>query len=265
MIRRHRPRRSAFTLIEVLVVIGIMAVLMSILLPVVEIMRHKGYITKCSSNLRTIGQGLAMYTNENRGNYPRTMYVPGVPPVYGTHPDTVDPFTAGGPDANDVTAALFLLVRQGLPAEVFICPYNDDTEFAIDTKATRDRSNFTDYRRNLAYSFANPYPPAGTTGYFFKSNMSAGFALAADLNPGVKLPASDVTAPVANSPSATMKKALSRNHERDGQNVLYADGHVSWEKTPFCGVNNDNIFTNRAGAIEAAPQDRDDSVLLPVD
>lgn len=60
-----------------------------------------------------------------------------------------------------------------------------------------------------------------------------------------------------------MEKGNSPNHELDGQNVLYTDGHVTWQITPLAGQNNDNIFTNQANKIEAAPQSPTDSVLLP--
>jgi prepilin-type processing-associated H-X9-DG protein len=65
-----------------------------------------------------------------------------------------------------------------------------------------------------------------------------------------------------------MKKANSSNHEKDGQNVLYGDGHVAWQKTPFCGIQNDNIYTAKNGLapkVEASPADANDSVLLPTD
>ena len=35
----------------------------------------------------------------------------------------------------------------------------------------------------------------------------------------------------------------SRNHGGEGQNVLYADGHASFERTPTVGVDHDNIYT----------------------
>lgn len=55
----------------------------------------------------------------------------------------------------------------------------------------------------------------------------------------------------------------SRNHEGDGQNVLYADGHVSWETSPTCGIGQDNVYTNKNGQVMASPVDRTDAVLLP--
>src|SRR4051812_25693381 len=114
--RSHGRPHSAFTLIEVLVVIAIIGVLIAILLPAVERVRHKGYIDSCASNLHQLGQALAMYSNDNHGSYPRTIYVAGAAPVAGTNISAPDPFGALAPGPNDVTAAIWLLVRtQKLP------------------------------------------------------------------------------------------------------------------------------------------------------
>ncbi|MBV8782105.1 MAG: hypothetical protein JO353_11980 [Phycisphaerae bacterium] len=111
------------------------------------------------------------------------------------------------------------------------------------------QSNFTHYKQNLGYSYANPYPSnaAANAGYQFTNKMNAGFALMADLNPG--------TGPGKNS----------RNHEGRGQNVLYADTHVAWQWGTKCGMNGDEIYNNQAGVVQGSPIGPSDSVLLPVD
>ena len=50
-----------------------------------------------------------------------------------------------------------------------------------------------------------------------------------------------------------MRLANSNNHDKDGQNILYGDGHVAWESNPFVGVNRDNIYTTADGKVIVTP------------
>ena len=68
--RSPRPRRRAFTLVELLIVIGIIGVLVSILLPVMGRAREAAYSVSCLSQIRSIGQGLVLYGNANRLKIP---------------------------------------------------------------------------------------------------------------------------------------------------------------------------------------------------
>jgi prepilin-type N-terminal cleavage/methylation domain-containing protein/prepilin-type processing-associated H-X9-DG protein len=65
-----RCKRSAFTLVELLVVIGIIALLVSILLPALAKARSAAKETTCESNLRQWGMGLQMYCDANKGLFP---------------------------------------------------------------------------------------------------------------------------------------------------------------------------------------------------
>lgn len=69
--RQGRSHRFGFTLVELLVVIGIIALLISVLLPALTKARQAASKVKCSAQLRNLGQAVVIYANANRGKMPQ--------------------------------------------------------------------------------------------------------------------------------------------------------------------------------------------------
>src|SRR3954451_22919843 len=64
---RMRGRGRGFTIVEILVVIGIIAVIIALLLPALQRARQQALSLQCKSNLQQIGQALLIYANNNDG------------------------------------------------------------------------------------------------------------------------------------------------------------------------------------------------------
>jgi prepilin-type N-terminal cleavage/methylation domain-containing protein/prepilin-type processing-associated H-X9-DG protein len=83
------PRRRAFTLVELLVVIGIIALLISMLLPAVSSARHIAQRTACAAKLQQMMIGAQMHLMDHRGYYPMVGVLPDIQPQFLEDNDSI--------------------------------------------------------------------------------------------------------------------------------------------------------------------------------
>lgn len=239
---RTHLRRGGFTLIELMVVIGIIAVLISILLPAVNTARHKAKSVQCQANLRTLGQAFAAYC---QGNNDRSLaYVTSIPKSFWGN----------------------LLHPYGVTAQALLCPEAFEpsltgigtANLAWDgmggtTSSPRIGSLVGSYGFNGWLYEAAPVPPnaqmptapANSTYWHLPASADAtaipvfadsvwveGWPLRGDNPPTNSNPAGSLLGPgvaIAGAPTSTtnyMQEFCLNRHPSRRVNIVFLDGHV---------------------------------------
>ena len=148
--------RRAFTLLELLVVIGIIALLVGILLPSLNAAREDAKTVKCLSNLRQLGLAASMYCNANGGSYPPAFWKTVKP---GASTDYNWDFTVDRNGA-DVTIEPGVLWAGQTSLEVQQCP-------SYDGKSGTPTDPYTGYNYNTTFighgQFESVRPPRRVT------------------------------------------------------------------------------------------------------
>lgn len=252
--------RKAFTLIELLVVIAIIALLISILLPSLSRARELSKRTVCSANLRGIGQAMYIYAQDDPQVFPALgpVVTNGAMQLFGgqaittanpnpNHPGRInEPVTTGIPSP---TQDMWTVIRaNNTTPKQFICPSTTDSpDPAQDTTAYYDFL----FWNNLSYAYQYQHDEDRR---IIGTSSEPNFPFMADANPYLKGRVSPQPTLIADR--GGQFRGNSTNHtNREGQNILFQDGHVDFEKGPDAGLSGkaatglkvsrgrDNIYT----------------------
>jgi len=261
-------KRKGFTLVELLVVIAIIALLMGILMPALARVRLIAFRMACGANLSGIGKAMLIYANDYNQDFPRAGFVgtkwAGNLIGSGWAAANRGMAFAGSATATSggqatISSSLYGLVKFAeVTPKSFICkgeptkkPFkasdhiaNFEDEDAWDFGPSNWSNNVGPYN-HCSYSYHQPYNQC----FLSLASSEPGMAVAADRNPHLDwyTDAKGFKWDVHNKNSEGIKVSQLGNagaHQREGQNVLFMDIHVYFEKLPYCGVDEDNIYTS---------------------
>jgi len=282
--------RRAFTLVELLMIVGIIGLLVTIAMPVLGRAMFMARRAACSAQVNAAVKGLVTYAAANNGRFPTT--------GDGWKSSRFDVIGANVTDGDlDFTTAtrnsnsrnLFLAVRtKYVDPAALLCPAvkggeaanlvdgSNRTLYDFDVNVGGEYVNKLDYSFHLQFGSRH----GGRKGWPLVQTSDQEMAVLADKNPHVVYPGAPTGGGFRAKSVAIGTDHNSPNHryrgENEGQNVGYPDGHVKWNTTPHAGPlkddTRDNIYTvwTAGGDVETGeiaadsmPRDRKDSFLVP--
>lgn len=224
-------QRTTWRWLDLAVAASVLFVASMLFFPSVMQSKFDQQVAMCSENLRQISSGLWQYSQQHGG------YFPFVPPK-------------GNLAAAGVFGPVLTEGRYLEKPETLLCPSSpqaraDAAPVSLDSLRKADGEQLLALQRNMggSYGYALGYEQDGRY-YGHRNRARARFALVAD------------------SSSPQQGGDASLNHEGRGQNVLYEDGHVQFQRTCTAVGCQDDIYHNDLGIIGAG-QHVNDSVVAP--
>ena len=283
--------RKGFTLVELLVVIAIIALLMGILMPALARVRQVAHRLICGTNLSGIGKAMLIYANDYDDELPRaggrnSTWSGRIPQWLADNRFTAYGLSADGSGGQaTISSSFYLLVKYAeVTPKSFVCKSDSGTtEFKPSNYGAggRELIDLWDFGpeavNHCSYSYHMPYGL-----YALTTSSEPGMAVAADRNPFIDSPAAEAQGKIdliagfnPDGGREAINLGNANAHQEDGQNVLFMDSHVNFEKRPTCAINDDNIYTfwtdnteigKQIGALPlpgvSEPADRLDSLLV---
>ena len=277
-------KRQPLTLLDLLVIIAIIALFTAVLIPARATVRQNAYRMVCGSNLSAIGRAMLSYSNDNQQQYPRAGWPNSTWATDGELRNWADQTGRhyGKPGSPvTITASFYLLIKYAdMIPQQFVCtgdvgtrvfklsdiiggvldPEVNDITQVWDFGVQRDLKTNLVAGQYCSYSYHMPY---------YRTSTLPGFPVTPASHPasplcGERNPYLDTNAwpylegkccrgdPNEDCPTWHAddyyydpdKTGNSACHGREGQNILFNDGHVLFAQYPNVGLHNDNVWKN---------------------
>jgi hypothetical protein len=237
--------------------------------------RQLAFRMTCGTNLSGIGKAMLLYSNDYQDELPRAG---GRNSTWGQVAmwDAPDRYRAYGLAADNsggaatISSCFYLLVKYTeVTPKSFICKGDSGTtEFKL-SDLQQQVANFElvdawDFgpadsaNKHCSYSYHFPFGL-----YALTVSSEPGFSVAADRNPFMDSPAAtardislfkpDLTTGGYGGTADMAKQGNCVEHQGDGQNVMFLDTHVNFEKRAYCSIEDDNIYLISANQNTGSP------------